>query len=228
MTFEEGAAIFVNYITAYVALHDMSRLRSDDHLLIHGAAGGVGLAAIQMAKEKDCIIYGTAGSNEKLDFIRELGVHYPISYREEDFVDAIRKISNKESPLDAILDPVGGENIKKSLSLLKASGRTVIFGASSMISGERIDLLQVAKTFLAMRKIDTLELMIHNRGIFGLNVLKMWDDENLKIAMENIMNGFVKGTYKVHISKVFPLESTDEAHKYIQNRENIGKVILSV
>lgn len=226
ISFNEAAAILVNYITAYIALNEMSRIRNGDHVLIHGAAGGVGLAAIQIAKEKNCIIYGTAGSKEKIQFISDFGVQHPISYREEDFVSAIKKINGGK--LDAILDPVGGENLHKNMSLLKASGNVVVFGASSMISGEKRNIFQVVKQLLAMRKIDTLKLIDSNIGVFGLNALKMWDDPLLMNGVDVIVDKFKNGIYKIHVSETFPFEKAGEAHKYIQERKNIGKVVLTV
>lgn len=228
MSFEEAASVPVNYITAYIALNEMSRIRKGDHVLIHGASGGVGLAAIQMAKQKECIIYGTASSPQKLQFIKDMGVDYPISYTKENFVDAVRRLSGKQKPLDAILDPVGGENVAKNLSVLKATGKTVIFGASSMLSDGKRNYIQALKTFLSMRKIDTLSLIKNNQGVFGLNVLEMWNDESIGSYMDKIMYEFNKGHYKVNVSETFPLEKADEAHKYLQERKNIGKVVLTV
>ena len=226
LSFEEGASIPVNWITAYACLNEMARIRKGDHVLIHGASGGVGLAAVQLAKEKGCIVYGTAGSKDKLKFIEEFGVDYPISYREEDFVEAIRRITGKKAPLDVIMDPVGGDNVGKNISLLKPTGRTIIFGASSMHSGKR-DYIKAAKTFLAMRKIDTLKLIDANRGVFGFNALNL-DDKTMFNCINSIVDGFVEGKYKVVISATFPLEQASEAHKYLEDRKNIGKVILTV
>ncbi|MFN8578543.1 MAG: zinc-binding dehydrogenase [Candidatus Sericytochromatia bacterium] len=228
ISFEQGAAISINYITSYIALNEMARIRKGDHVLIHGASGGVGLAAIQMAKEKECIIYGTASSKKKLDFIKEMGVHYPISYKEENFVDSIRRLSGKEKPIDVILDPVAGENVSKNLSVLKATGKTIIFGASSMLVDGKRNYLNALKTYLKMRNIDTLNLIKNNIGVFGLNVLEMWNDENIGSYMDSIIKQFESGNYQVNVSETFPLERADDAHKYIQERKNIGKVVLTV
>jgi len=228
MSFEQAASIPVNYITSYIALNEMARIRKGDHVLIHGASGGVGLAAIQMAKQKDCIIYGTASSKEKLEFIKNMGVDYPISYKEENFVDAVRRLSGKEKCLDVVLDPVGGENVAKNLSILKATGKTIIFGASSMLVDGKRNYLNAIKTYFNMKSIDTLKLIKNNSGVFGLNVLEMWNDDSIGLYMDKIMNEFKNDEYKVNVSETFPIERVDDAHKYIQERKNIGKVVLTV
>lgn len=228
MSFEDAAAIPVNFITAYIALHEMARVRPGDHVLIHGASGGVGIAAVQMAKQKECIIYGTAGSKEKIEFIKKMGVDYPISYRDENFVEVIKRVSGKDRPIDAILDPVGGDNVAKNLSVLKSTGRTIIFGASSMLDDGKRNYFKALKTYLSMRSIDTLSLIKNNYGVYGLNVLEMWNEDSISLYMDKIITEFERGNYHVKVSETFPLEKVDEAHQYIQERKNIGKVVLTV
>lgn len=228
MTFIEAAAIPVNFLTAYISLNEMARIRRGDHVLIHGASGGVGLAAVQMAKQKECVIYGTAGSEKKLDFIKDLGVNYPINYLKNDFIKVIKDITGKKRSIDVIIDPIGGKNISANLSILKSTGRTVVFGVSEMLSTGKKNYFNMISSYLSMRKIDTLNLIENNMGIFGLNVLKMWDDDNIALYMDNIINEFAQNNYKVYISDTFPLEDVGSAHKYIQERKNIGKVVLTV
>lgn len=228
MSFIEAAAIPVNYLTAHIALNEMARIRKGDHVLIHGASGGVGLAGVQIAKQKECIIYGTASSEKKLDFLKESGVQFPINYVKEDFVKSLKRISGKDKSIDVILDPVGGKNFPKNLSILKPNGRTIVFGVSDMLTSNKKNYINILSSYLSMREIKTLYLMENNIGVFGLNVLKMWDDSHIGLYMDDIIKNFENGNYRVNVSEIFPLDKADQAHKYIQERKNIGKVILTV
>lgn len=226
--FVTGAGIPIVFITALLAIQEMGRVRSGDHVLIHGIAGGVGLAALQVAKQAGAIVYGTASSEEKLAYATSMGLDIPINYGQQDFVSAIRQRAG-ERPLDLILDPVGGKNIAKNLSLLRPTGKTVIIGASDMITGEKANLFRVLRTFLAMRKLDLLSLFKQNSGVFCLDALQLWhEDALLNRLTSQILAGFAAGTYHTKIAQTFPLLEAGEAHRYLQNRRNIGKVVLTV
>lgn len=228
LDFVTGASIPIVFITALLAVQEMGRVRAGDHVLIHGIAGGVGLAALQVAKQAGAIVYGTASSEEKLAYAKEMGLDIGINYSGQDFVSAIRHIAG-ERPLDLILDPVGGKNIAKNLSLLRPTGKTVILGASDMITGEKANLFRVLRTFLAMRKLDLLRLFRYNQGVFGLDALQLWHEDALIHRLtQQIVKGFAEKRYHTKVSETFPLIQAGEAHRYLQNRRNIGKVVLTV
>ncbi|XP_068605837.1 synaptic vesicle membrane protein VAT-1 homolog, partial [Brachionichthys hirsutus] len=135
MSFEQAAAIPVNYITAFMMLFDFGNLRPNQSVLIHAAAGGVGIAATQLCKTvKDVTVFGTASAS-KHETISEGGVTHPIDYRTKDYVEEVRKISPKG--LDVILDPLGGSDTHKAYNLLKPMGKLITYGAANMLAGQK-------------------------------------------------------------------------------------------
>ncbi|PKL74689.1 MAG: hypothetical protein CVV27_19220 [Candidatus Melainabacteria bacterium HGW-Melainabacteria-1] len=227
MDFETAAGLLVNFMTAWVALHEMSRVRQGDHVLIHGIAGGVGLAALQIAKNAGCTVYGTAGSQEKLDYAASKGMDYGVNYRKSDFVADIR-LNVARRPLDAILDPLGGDNIAKGRKLLKPTGRVIVYGMASAVKGEKAHKIASLIAGLKMFHVNILSLFSQNHGIYGLNVLRLWPFDTMRRCGEAILAEFAAGRLEAKIDKVFALEQCGEAHRYLQDRRNIGKVVLRV
>lgn len=227
LSFEEGAGLLVNYMTAWVALHEMARIRAEDHVLIHGIAGGVGLAALQVAKNAGCTVYGTAGSDDKLDYARQYGLDYGVNYRKTKFAEDIR-LNVGRRPLDVILDPVGGDNLAQDRKLLKPTGKLIAFGMAAAVQGEKANRLKQLVTGLKMFHVNMLSLFAQNQGIFGLNVLRLWKYPVMRKAGEQILSEFEAGRLQCFLDQSFPLESVGEAHRYLQERKNRGKVILTV
>ena len=128
MPFEDGAAIPVNYLTAYHSMFTMGNLQPGDRILIHGAAGGVGIAAIQLAKARGLVIFGTAGPT-KQEFLRKIGVDHPIDYTKTDFVQAVRKFA--PDGIEMVMDPIGGKSFAQSQACLGPTGRLVVYGFSA-------------------------------------------------------------------------------------------------
>jgi NADPH:quinone reductase-like Zn-dependent oxidoreductase len=128
--FTTGAAVPVNFATAYHCLFHTGPLHPGDRVLIHAAAGGVGLAAVRMAKGAGAILFGTAGSGEKIDFLRRYGVDHPIDYHSQDFVEEVRKATGGEG-VDVILDSIGGRMIGQDLRVLRPGGRIVSLGLTA-------------------------------------------------------------------------------------------------
>jgi len=226
-SFQKGAAIPINYLTAWMALNECARIRENEHILIHSCAGGVGLAAVQIAKDKKCVLYGTVGSDEKCSYIRSVGVEHPINYRKQDFVDEIKKI-NAEG-VDVVLDSVGFEYLKKDREILKQGGKVITYGLSGIKIGEAKNIIS---KWLKMRKnylINPISLIFKNHGFIGLNLLPMWDkNEFFMDAMEKILEKIKKGVFDPVISKEFSFEDVAKAHGFIEGRKNIGKVILNI
>jgi NADPH:quinone reductase-like Zn-dependent oxidoreductase len=227
LSFEEGAGLLVNFMTAWVALHEMARIREGDHVLIHGIAGGVGLAALQLAKQAGCVVYGTAGSQAKLDYAKTMGLDYGINYLRQDFVSDVR-LNVGRRPLDVVLDPIGGDYIAKNRKLLKPTGKLIVFGMSNAISGEKINILKTLKTAVNMFHISLMSLMGQNQGIFGLNVLRLWEFPIMRSSGQAILKAFEDQQVKCILSDTFPLDQAAEAHRYLQDRRNVGKVVLTV
>ncbi len=223
MTFEQAAALPVNYLTAYHMLFYMANLRRGERVLIHAAAGGVGLAAIELAKIAGAQIYGTA-SSEKFDFARERGLHHPIDYRNQDFEMEVRRLTNGEG-VDVVLDAVGGESFEKSYRVLKPAGRLVVFGFSAAVSGPRRSLLRAALPFFKRPRFDPLRLMRDNRAVLGVHLGRLLP-EMVRQEYKALLEYFAEGRIQPYVGKSFQLAEAPAAHHYVHGRKNIGKVLL--
>ena len=221
----EAAAIPVNYLTAFVALETIAHVGAGETVLIHGAGGGVGIAATQIAKQRGATVIGTA-SAKKLDAIRSLGVDHPIDHQ-RDVRGEVRRLTSGRG-VDVVLDPIGGRSARISYEMLAPLGRLVLYGASTLASGERRSLLRVVRTLIEMPAFRPLSLMNRNRGVFGLNLGHLWSEtDRLRSAAQTLIAGFEAGRLRPVIAKTFPLENAADAHRYIQARANIGKVVLT-
>lgn len=230
LSFEQGAAFPVNYGTAYAALIVMGSLREGNRLLIHAAAGGVGIAATQIAKNAGAEIFGTA-SPSKHDAIRAQGVKHAIDYRNQDFEQETMRLSGGEG-VDLIIDALGPTSFRKDYRLLRPGGRMVMYGLSE-ITGESGRNIPAALKGLAKMPLATipwwksLALMNENKGVFGLNMLKWWEREgSLDRVTEPLMADLEAGRLEPVVAEAFPFEQAGDAHKFIAERRNVGKVVL--
>ena len=222
----EAAAVPVTYLTAAIALYKMAALSAGDTVLIHNAGGGVGIAAIQLARLRRTTIIATA-SAFKHSALRSFGVEHLIDYTAADVADEVRKITRGRG-VDVVLDPIGGRSFRDSYRLLAPLGRLVMFGLSAAAPSERRNLW---KAFLAWKRsptFDPMSLIHRNRGVFGLNVGHLWDERaQLAPIMEMLLSELRAGRLKPIVAKTFPLEKAGDAHRFIQARGNIGKVVLT-
>ena len=230
LSFEQGAAFPVNYGTAYAALIVMGSLREGNRLLIHAAAGGVGIAATQIAKNVGAEIFGTA-SPSKHDAIRAQGVKHAIDYRNQDFEKETMRLTGGEG-VDLIIDALGPTSFRKDYRLLRPGGRMVMYGLSE-ITGESGRNIPAALKGLAKMPLATipwwksLALMNENKGVFGLNMLKWWEREgSLDRVTEPLMADLEAGRLEPVVAEAFPFEQAGDAHKFIAERRNVGKVVL--
>ena len=221
----EAAAVPVNYLTALLALYRMANVAAHETVLIHGAGGGVGIAATQLARLRRARIIGTA-SVAKHDAVRSLGVDHVVDYGRPDFADEIRRLTDGRGA-DVILDPIGGRSFRTSYSLLAPLGRLVVYGVSSIASGERRRWWHAAATMMRMPVFRPLSLMNNNRAVIGLNLGHLWGErQQLQGAMELLVGELAAGRIKPVVAKTFPLDRAPDAHRFIQSRSNIGKVVL--
>nr|XP_055050381.1 synaptic vesicle membrane protein VAT-1 homolog [Misgurnus anguillicaudatus] len=226
MSFEDAAALPVNYITAYLMLFDFGNLRPNQSVLVHMAAGGVGIAATQLCKTvNDVTVFGTASAS-KHEIISEGGVTHPIDYRTRDYVEEIRKINPKG--LDIVLDPLGGSDTHKGYNLLKPMGKLISYGAANMLAGQKKNLFAVAKTWYQQFSVHTLSLIQGNRSVCGFH-LGYLDSETELIAqaMTVILDLYQQGKIKPRIDSTYHLEQIGDAMRRMQERSNIGKIILT-
>ena len=231
LSFEEGAAFCVNYGTAYAALMIMGGLREGNRVLIHAAAGGVGIAATQVASIVGAEIFGTA-SAAKHEAIKAQGVHHPIDYRNQDFKAEIRRITNGEG-VDVILDPMGPTSFRKDYRILRPGGRLIMCGLSEAMSENGRDMRATLRSLLRM-PTSTMpwwnagRLLNQNRGVFGLNLLSWWRREG---GMDRITAPLLSDLNRKQLMPVvarsYPFEQAADAHRYLAERRNIGKVVLT-
>jgi len=222
----EAAALPVNYLTALVALYKIANVAAGETVLIHGAAGGVGIAATQLAHLRRATIIGTA-SAAKHDALRAFGVRHAIDYRVADVAREVMAFTEGRG-VDVVLDPIGGRSFATSYRLLAPLGRLVLYGVSAVAPGERRNWWQVARAVIAMPAFRPLSLMAHNRGVFGLNLGHLWGEQRqLGAGMQMLLQELESGRLRPVIAKTFPLERADEAHRFLQSRVSVGKVVLT-
>jgi synaptic vesicle membrane protein VAT-1 len=231
LSFEEGAAFCVNYGTAYAALMIMGGLREGNRVLIHAAAGGVGIAATQVARIAGAEIFGTA-SAAKHDAIKAQGVDHPIDYRNQDFKAEIRRMTNGEG-VDVILDPMGPTSFRKDYRILRPGGRLIMCGLSEAMNENGRDLRATLRSLLRM-PTSTMpwwnagRLLNQNRGVFGLNLLSWWRREGgMDRITAPLLNDLNRKQLTPVVASSYPFEQAADAHRYLAERRNIGKVVLT-
>jgi NADPH:quinone reductase-like Zn-dependent oxidoreductase len=225
LSFEQAAAIPVNYLTAWALLVAMGGLRRGGSVLIHNAGGGVGLAALDIAKHIGAITYGTA-SPGKHEFLRERGLDHPIDYRNQDWLPTLKQLTGGRG-VELVLDPIGGAHWKKSYAALRHTGRLGMFGVSVASANGLAGKLKMVKAALQMPRFHPIALLNKNRGVFGLNLGHMWHEPDIVAEwVDEIMRGVAEGWIRPHVDKAFPFEQAGEAHSYMESRKNIGKVVL--
>lgn len=223
----EAAAIPVNYLTAALALYRMAALNPGETVLIHNAGGGVGIAALQLARLRRAMVIGTA-SSFKHAALRSFGIEYAIDYRHADVASEVLKITRGRG-VDVILDPIGGHSFTNSYRLLAPLGRLVIFGLSSAVTGEQRNLLHAFRAWWATPRFNPMSLINRNRGVFGLHLGHLWDERRQLVPlMTMLLEEFSAGRLQPVLARTFPLDRAADAHRFIQSRQNIGKVVLTM
>jgi NADPH:quinone reductase-like Zn-dependent oxidoreductase len=220
LSFEQGAAIPVNYATAWAALVAYANVQPGERVLIHAAAGGVGIAATQIARPLGVELWGTA-SPSKHDAIRGFGIEHPVDYRQDGWEQGL-------PPFDVILDALGGASFNRSYKLLRPGGRLVAYGASTVVSGDKRNLLKAAPQALRMvRGFDLIKQMADSKAVIGLNMLSLWKDRGSLLPwIEPLSTLIADGSLQPVVHEAVPFDRAADAHRIIQERRNVGKVVL--
>jgi NADPH:quinone reductase-like Zn-dependent oxidoreductase len=219
LTFEQGAAIQVNYTTAWAALVSYGNLEAGQRVLIHSAGGGVGIAATQIARRLGAEVYGTASAG-KHQQISELGCEHPLDYTQGGWEKDLPKF-------DVILDAVGGKSFRTSYSLLRPGGRLIAYGASAVVSGQRRNLVTALGTVARMPRFNMIKQMSESKAVIGLNMLSLWKDRGtLAPAFAPLIPLLEDGTIKPVVAGTFSFEDAGAAQTMITERRNVGKVVL--
>jgi NADPH:quinone reductase-like Zn-dependent oxidoreductase len=226
MGFDEGAALPVNYLTAFHALFALGHLRPGQSVLVHMAAGGVGIAALQLARTVPGVtVLGTA-SAAKHEALRAEGCAHPIDRRTVDYEAEVRRLTAGRG-VDLILDALGGADWRKGYRLLAPAGMLVACGFANLAGGERRSLVRVARQLLAVPRFSPVALMNDNRGVAGVNLGHLWGEGALlRGELEALLDLHARGAIRPRIDSTFPFERAADAHRRLQGRLNVGKVLL--
>ncbi len=220
LSFEQGAAIPVNYATAWAGLIGYGSLQPGERVLVHSAGGGVGIAATQIAKRTGAEVYGTA-SPGKHARCEEIGVDHAIDYTQSGWERDLPRF-------DVILDAVGGKSFRTGYDLLAPGGRLVAFGASALVSGQRRNLVTALRTVIRMPRFNMIKQMSESKAVIGLNMLTLWKDRGtLQPWIAPLREMLADGTIKPVVAGDFAFEEAGAAQTMITERRNVGKVVLS-
>jgi NADPH:quinone reductase-like Zn-dependent oxidoreductase len=219
LSFEQGAAIPVNYGTAWAGLIGYGSLQPGERVLIHSAGGGVGIAATQIANRVGVEVYGTASPGKHARCV-ELGVDHMIDYTKPGWERGLPKF-------DVIMDAVGGASFRRSYNLLRPGGRLVAFGASSVVSGERKNLVTALRAVARMPRFNMIKQMSESKAVIGLNMLSLWKDRGtLEPWIQPLREMLADGTVKPVVAESFSFKDAGAAQSMITERRNVGKVVL--
>jgi len=227
MPFDDAAAIPVNYLTAYHSMFTMGNLQPGYRILIHGAAGGVGIAAVQLARARGLVTFGTAGPS-KQEYLRKLGVDHAIDYTKSNFVDVVHKFA--PDGIEMVMDAIGGKSFAESERCLGPTGRLVVYGFSAAAGADgKRSWLRGARALAQTPRFHPLKLMSLNHAVIGVNLGRLGARRGiLRMELDELYRMYAAGKIKPVIGKSFPLAEAAAAHQFIHDRKNIGKVILTV
>ena len=221
---ESAAATPVTYLTAHHMLHHLGHMTSEDSVLIHGGAGGVGTAALQLCRWAGVEKVWSTSSKQKHHVLERYGAR-AIDRHNEDFASIIKQETNGRG-VDHILDPIGGDHLRRSLSSLAEGGRLYTYGLSAAAPTSKRSLLKAIFALRKSPKFDPLRLMTRNRGVFGVHMGTWTDEKVMRQQLQRIIEGIQSGHLEPIIDSVFPAEEVQAAHQHIHDAKNIGKVLL--
>ena len=213
LDFEAAAAVPVAFVTSYISLVKLARLQPGERVLIHAATGGVGLAAIQIARDLGAEIFATAGTPEKRDYLRSLGVEEIFDSRTLAFADEIRERTNGEG-VDVVLNSLSGEAIGKSLSTLAPSGRFVELGKRDIYEDASLHLLEFRKN-LSYFAVDLDRLLAEQ-------------PEHVGSLFQEVLAKFEDGIYEALPTEVFSSAELSDALRHMAQAKHIGKVVVAI
>lgn len=224
---EENAAIAVNYLTAWVALMEMARLRPTDRVLVTAAAGGVGTAAVQIATRFGCATVGMAGSDAKLEAIRALGAVAAVNYRRAGFEARLGEAAGAER-FDVVLELVGGEVFRAVWPVLAPFGRVVVAGFASL-DLRRWNPLSWLRTWRDLPQADIRTLAPASAGLMATHLGYLLDDPpRLARVREELISFVAAHGIRPVVGATFPFERMDEAHRLMESRRSVGKIVVRV
>jgi NADPH:quinone reductase-like Zn-dependent oxidoreductase len=222
---EENAALAVNYLTAWVALMEMARLRPTDRVLVTAAAGGVGTAAVLVATRFGCATVGMAGSDEKLAQIRALGAEAAVNYRAAGFAARLREAAGPVG-FDVVVEVVGGEVFRAVWPVLAPFGRVVVAGFASLAL-QRWNPLSWLRTWRDLPRADIRSLAPASAGLMGTHVGYLLADPPRLARVWGELMAFVSAhDIRPVVGATFAFDQMAEAHRLMESRRSVGKIVV--
>jgi NADPH:quinone reductase-like Zn-dependent oxidoreductase len=224
-TGSEAAAFLVNFMTAWVALIKLGRIRSGDISLVHAAAGGVGTAAIQIGKAVGATMIGTASNADKLKIIEGYGADLAIDYAHDDFE---AKVKAQYPGVDIVLEVVGGDVFRKSMDLLNPFGRLIVTGYAS-IPFKLWNPLTYWKTWKDAPKANVMNMAVKSNGLMATHLGYLTDNPEVVAAEWQALTSFCyEHNLKPLVGKEFSFDQMPEAHSWMESRNSIGKIVVKI
>jgi len=229
---EENAAFAVNFMTAWVSLMEMARLRPTDRVLVTAAAGGVGTAAVKIAKAFGCTVYGAVGSTAKLTLLQELGVDLAVSYGEPGFADQVRAANGAADggapSVDVVLEVVGGEVFHDSMELLAPFGRMVVVGFAGY-ELRRWNPFSWYRTWRDMPRAGIARLATTSRGLLASHIgYLLKDAARMALLWEDLTAFVVRHEIRPVVGSTFAFDEIAAAHEFMESRRSTGKIVVRV
>jgi NADPH2:quinone reductase len=206
VTFAQGAAIHVPYATAYRALIQIGQARAGETVLVHGASGGVGIAAVQLARAAGLTVVGTAGTDRGRELVAVQGAHYVLDHRAPGYLDELMKITRGRG-VDVVLEMLANVNLAKDLTILARRGRVVVIGNRGTI------------------EINPRELMRRDGAVLGMTLLNA-TREDLAGIHAALGAGLENGSLRPVVGRQFPLAEAPAAHRAVMEPGAFGKIVL--
>ncbi|TND08580.1 MAG: alcohol dehydrogenase [Bacteroidetes bacterium] len=220
-----AAALATQYCTAWYAAEECMRLHAGEHVLVQAAAGGVGTALVQLAKYRDCTVYGTAGSDEKFEYLRRIGVDFPVNYNKEKFDEAIRRI-RKGKGVDVVFDSIGGKVFKQGFRLLEPGGKIAGYGAAQRL--EKRNIFSLLGLVFGFGFYNPIGLLQPSKSIIGINMLRIADHrpDLLQRCLGEVARLSEAGIFKPQTGAVFAANELAQAHDFLGSRRSTGKIVV--
>ena len=219
--FAAGAAYPVQTLTAWYALKTLGNLQPAQHVLIHSAAGGVGLQAMRLARALGGIHVGTVGHADKVALLHSMGFD-KVLVREKDFAQQLKR---DQQQFDLVLDGIGGAVQKASFDALNPMGRLVVFGAAEFTpSGQRPDYLRALLRYLRRPRYDVMDMISTNKSVMAFNLIWLWEQNDRMRELMDELDGL--DLPAPHVGHQYSFEQAHQALAKLQSGSTTGKVVL--
>lgn len=222
----EALALATQYCTAYFMAYECVSVFEGDNVLMHAAAGGVGTALAQLLTLKGCTIFGLTSNDDKLEYLKNNGVHYPINYKKSNYEIEVRKVLGGNK-LDVAFNSVGGSTYKKDTSLLQKGGRSVLYGVAER-SGKGKGMLPTLDLAWKFGIYSPIQMLLKSQAVIGVNMLHIADEKPqvIKRCLDAVVKLTEEGKLKPFVGGVFKYDKIGEAHSLLESRKSKGKIIV--